>query len=122
MSAIAGYVTFDTVDNDLEVTLGGAYTEFEFIVSGELNTTSTVRRTSHGVAIGTFQGCTVDCSNGSNHRNYCLNDRIIKVQNYTGSAWVTILEVEFKGATATGAKFNVITANSSLMVLIKART
>lgn len=123
MTSVAGYVTFDTVDSDTEVTLGAAYTDFEFVVSGLLDTNSSSRRTSLGVAInGGFQGCTVDCSNGSNHRNLCLDDRIVKVQEYVSSSWVTVLEVQFIAATSTGFRANVITANSNIPVLVKARS
>jgi hypothetical protein len=123
MTAVVGYVTFDTVDSDLEVNLGGEYSDFEFAVSGRLDTNSSIRRRSDGIAIdGGFQGCTVDCSSGSTHRNLCLDDRIVKVQEYISSNWVTVLEVAFIAATSTGMRVNVITANANLPVLVKART
>lgn len=122
MSGVAGYVTFDEQDSDIEITLGAEYNDFEFVASGQLDTNSSVRRTSEGVALGGFQGCTVDCSNGSNHRNLCLDDRIVKVQEYVSSSWVTVLEVAFIAKTSTGFRVNVITANANIPVLVKART
>lgn len=122
MTSVAGYVTFDQVDSDVEITLGDEYTDFEFVVSGLLDSNSSVRRTSQGVAIGSFQGCTVDSSNGSNHRNLCLDDRIVKVQEYVSSSWVTVLEVAFIAPTSTGFRANVITANANIPVLVKARS
>lgn len=123
MTAVAGYVTFDQVDSDIEITLGAQYTDFEFEVSGLLNSNSSTRRTSRGVAIdGGFQGCAVDSSNGSNHRNLCLDDRIVKVMEYISSNWVTVLEVAFIANTSTGFRANVITANANIPVLVKART
>jgi len=122
MTATAGYVTFDEQDSDIEVTLGAAYNEFEFVVSGQLDTNSSVRRTSQGVFSDDTQACTVDCSNGSNHRNLCLDDRIVKIQEYVSSSWVTVLEVAFIAKTATGFRANVITANANIPVLVKART
>lgn len=120
--SVAGYLTFDQQDSDLEYDLGGTFTDFEFHVSGKLDVNSSVRRRSDGVAIhGGFQGCSVDCSNGSNHRNLCLDDRIVKVQEYISSSWVTVLEVAFIAGTADGFRANIITENADLKVLVIAR-
>lgn len=122
MSGVAGYITFDQVDSDVEITLGGEYSDFEFLASGQLDTNSGVKRVSNGVAMdGGFQGCSVECSNGSNHRNLCLDDRIVKVQEYISGSWATVLEVAFIAATSTGFRANVITANSNIPVRIVAR-
>lgn len=122
MSGVAGYITFDEQDSDVEITLGAAFSDFEFIVSGQLDNDSSIRRTSEGIALGGFQGCKIDCSNGTNHRNLCLDDRIVKVQEYISSSWVTVLEIEFITATSTGFRVNVITPNENIPVLVKART
>lgn len=119
--SVAGLLTFDQVDSNAEYELGGEYSDFEFHVSGALDDPSSVRRVSDGVAIGNFQSCDVDCSNGSNHRNYRLDDRIIKVQEYVSSSWVTVLEVAFIEAYEDGIRVNVITANNTLPVLVVAR-
>ena len=121
MSGVAGYVTFDSVDSDLEVELGGEFSDFEFLASGELDDPQSTIFRSEGVALGGFQGCDVVSSNGSNHRNFCLNDRIIKVQKYVSSTWVTVLEVAFIASTSIGMRVNVITANVDIPVLVKAR-
>ena len=121
MTSVAGYVTFDQVDSELETNLGGEFTDFEFIASGELDDPQTDIARSEGVAIGGFQGCDFIGSNGSLHRQFCLNDRIIKVQRYISSNWVTVLEVEFLEATSIGFLANVITANVDIPVLVKAR-
>lgn len=119
--SVAGLLTFDTVGDDLEYELGGEYSDFEFHVSGALDDPSSVRRVSDGVAIGGFQSCDVDCSNGSNHRNYRLDDRIIKVQEYQSSSWVTVLEVQFVEAYEDGIRVNVITANIGVPAVVVAR-
>ena len=119
--SVAGYVTFPDQDSDLEVNLGGEYSDFEFLASGMLDTNSSEMYRSEGVALGGFQGCDVVSSNGSNHRNLSKNDRIVLVQKYVSSSWVTVLEVEFIAATSTGVRFNVITPNEDISVLIKAR-
>lgn len=122
MNSIAGYVTFDSVEAELEINLGGEYTDFEFDVAGYLDTAQSDLFSSRGVAIGGFQGVQFVGSNGSNHRSLALNDKIVKVQRYVSSSWVTVLEVEFLEPTSIGFKVNVITANVDIPVLIKART
>lgn len=122
MSGIAGYITFDQVDSDIEVTLGDAYTDFEFLASNKLDTTSSDIARSEGVYLGGNQACDFVGSNGSNHQNLCYDDRIIKVKKYVSSSWVTVLEVAFIAPTATGFRVNVITANEDIPVLVKART
>lgn len=119
--AVQGTVTFDQVDSDQEVNLGGSYTDFEFMASGEIDSPSGVIRRSQGSWIDDWQWCEIVSSNGSNHRNYCVQDRVIKVMEYVSNSWVTTLEVEFIAPTSTGIRVNVITANIDIPVLIKAR-
>lgn len=116
-----GRVTFDQQDSDLELNLGGQYSQFWF-QAGCLydDDESTVQYSEGEVMHGVFQQAKFRSSNGSNHTSGSVPDRCVKLKKRVGTSWVTVLEVEFIARTSIGARFNVITENADYPVTITA--
>lgn len=116
---LLGRVLFNTVDNELELNLGGDYDNFSFEVGGKTNTTESTLQFCLGVGSDEMQQAMFFSSNGSNHTSGMASDYCILLKKYVSSAWVTVLAVKFVEKTATGAIFDVVTANSDYYVVIK---
>lgn len=119
---MAGPITFNTVDEELEIYLGEEANYVEFFLGATAGTDEEGVYWSYGFGNNSFQTATsIAAKSGASpaDKTKTLTNRILWARRKVSGSMTTVLEVELVEITSTSLIFNVITANSNLTPIMK---